>query len=447
MKKIYKNILSIAFLFTFLYSNNSYAQKTLKLNVNRVTQSPAQDCDGWWNDSDWQWTFRGDASGCTFKNGSNAVQDYNPNIDIWSIRTYYSRDCWPSSISVQFNYKQNDNSDCDDGSSGSRTDTWTCPAWNATNNNYQADGSTTGTTNYSGVTSNQACGSNHTFNYYANWVVGGSNFNAGNLDANGYVSNKTCATAIDIDGGVEATGSRVTNHANQCTDAWYIYDVTSTNLTSLTFNGANGTVTVYTGTCTSLCLIGSGSGGYTVNAPVPPGRYYIRISQNVSNTNLNVAKTTGTVNNDFIASATNLGVIGVGTSLSANSNNNNFTAESSEPNQNTADNDYQTAWYYFTTGATVPTNITIKTDNIAGDEIDSDFHLYLKNDDNYTFPRCGVNWAKLSSLGDGDGGDNYVNITSACLIVGSNASELTVNCLEPNKTYYIQVRGYQNDGG
>lgn len=445
MKNIYKLI--ILFI-AFCSANAAFSQKTLRLRVSQVTSvangHTDYDCDGV-GDSDWQWTWEvpsGTQVACEY-NSSKSAQTINVDKTLWGTNTYYSRECWPTSnVSVRFRYQEDDNTfgNCDASGSCSRTDNWTPPVYNAANNNYQQNGSSTGSTTYSGTCSS-GCGRNFDYGMTGRWEVGGSNFDAPNLDGSGYVANKTCGTAIDIDGGTEATGTRFSNHANQCTEVWYVYDVTSTNLTSLTFNNANGTVTVYSGTCSGLCTIGSGSNGYTVSGPVPPGRYYIRISANGGRTNLNVSKTTGTNNNNYIAAASNLGTMpGGGGTLATNTDNFGSDQESGEPGL--ADN--HTDWFYFNTGASVPSYVDIKVDGSYGSsDLDADFRLWSLNDNTYTFPRSCVNWSKLTDLGDGDGDNNV-----ACRVDGTFESSLESYrrfCLSPNTKYYIQVAGWRNN--
>jgi hypothetical protein len=278
------------------------------------------------------------------------------------------------------------------------------------------------------------CGSANVV-YQGNNTGGGGRYYA-NIGAPGNwataISTASCATS-----GYRANWFQVSNASG-----YYIDVSTNNTFTNLVVN--------------NQYIAGASNNFYNLDLPAGT-TYYYRIRAYIANCggspfttgNSNtITAVIPAVNNDFIANATNLGAMPEnGGTLQLNSNNFGYTAESAEPNQNTSDNDWKTAWFYFTTGATAPPRITVKTEDISGSTIDSDFHLYRLNDNSYVFPRCGVNWSKLSSIGDGDGGDNFVNLASACIVAGSNDSELEANCLQPNSRYYIQVRGYENNGG
>lgn len=429
----------------------NFAQKTLNMKVIEVTNTPGTDCDdiaGICNGSEWEWLWQGGVSSACHEIDNSSANVVNPDKTLWGTNSYWSADCWPSgSISVTFYGQEDDGvSNCDiESGAPSSTNAYSYPAATAATGNV-ALANPVSVTAASGAFG-CACGGNVSpvFTYKSRWEIGGA-YSGSNLDVNGYTNNKTCATAIDIDGGTEATGTRVTTAVNQCTDAWYIYDVTSTNLSSITFDGATGYVRIYTGgsggSCGTLFQVAEGSNGASVKDP-EACRYYIRIEAAGGRTNLNVSKAASGYSNDFICHANNLGTMpsGGGT-LQLNSENNlGSWAETSEPNVNTSDNDYRTDWYKFTTGATVPSKVDIGVEE-NGDNIDADFRLYKLNDNAYTVPcRCAgvVNWSKLTSIADGDGGDNV-----AC--VGSYNSYLNAVCIDPNSTYYIQVRGYQNGG-
>lgn len=415
------------------------AQKTLTMPVTNVYNSPGPDCDGWLNDSDFQWTWQntsGTQIGCEYDNGCNCTHNYDPDDNLY-YGIYYSANCWPSgSYGVRFNAKENDQTDnCGMNSSYTRLDYIAYPSSGTSAGNYAA------ATNRQ-VAGASDCGTTVTYRYSSQWSISGS-FNGNNLNGSGFVTNTSCSNAIDIDGGFEATGTRFTNHVTQCTNTWYKYDVTN-SLASITFNPTNNScgVTVYYslgGTCSTLCTIASGTGTATVLDP-GVGTYYIRLSSANYTTNMSVSKVYGATNN-FICHATNMGTLNFGGSLSLNSENNfGSNAESGEPNINTADSDNETDWYTFTTGSSVAAQTRVFVQE-NGDNIDADYHLYKLNDNSYNFPcPCGgsPNWGKLTSIGDGDGGDNV-----AC--VGSLDSD-GYWCLEPNTTYYIQVRGYLNGG-
>ena len=80
----------------------------------------------------------------------------------------------------------------------------------------------------------------------------------------------------------------------------------------------------------------------------------------------------------------------------------------------------------------------VEVEHNGGNEIDADFELFRLNDPSYVIPRCSVNWSKLDHIGGGDGDDNI-----ACIGSFNSYGDF---CVEPNSTYYIQVRGYYNGG-
>lgn len=448
MKNLYKIIILLTVLFAF---QGVYAQKTLKMQVTNVNTNKNTDCDGL-NDSDfeWRWFNGGSELDCAYYGGNNGPIGDNTVRDLYS-GIYWSADCWGngigtggSSMTITLRVAENDETfgSCNSGSYCIRTDGTTVPAYNSAIGN-------TVFANNTGVDCNNGCdapyggAANLNYKHTLRWNVAGS-YSGNNLDGNGYTTNKTCATAIALT--TDATGTLRTNDVNQCTDVWYTYTVTSTNLTSLTFGGANGTVSVYVGSCSSLCSLGSGSNSYAIGGPVPPGTYYVRVSANGSRTNMVVSRTTGTNNNDYIAAATNLGAMPAGGGTLA-SNNDNFgtSQESGEPGL--ADN--HTDWFYFTTDpSTVPAYVDIKVDGSYGStDLDADFKLYKLNATDYAggyqFPRACVPFSKLEYKGEGDGDNNV-----ACRVNGTFESSLeSYNrfCLEPNSKYYIQVAGWRNN--
>lgn len=410
MHTFYKFIFFFSVLFIF---NNSYAQKTLKLHVSNLSSTPGTDCDGAVNDSDWQWTFAGDASGCDYQNGTNSSQSWDPNRDIWGTNTYYSRDCWPSSISVQFRYQENDNFDnCDADGACLRTDTWTVPTYNAGSNNYQQNGSSTGSTTLTGTCTGD-CPTTITYGYTAYWTVGGSDFNAANLSS-GYVTNKTCATAIALT--ANGTGNLRTNDATQCTETWYSYAHTGT-ISSLTFDPSQNSsnVEVYysdTGSCTGMCLVASGSGVATVRGP-KNGTYFIKLTASGGgNTSLNVSRT-GTGSNDNFNQATSI-TMTPGTTYNGSFNNSSYSNETSEP---FAYSGYNTAWYTFTTPASGLSQVTASISENGGNN--SFVTIYEKGaSTNCTF-------ANLTN----EASDRWC---------ASSGGSVTATCLTGNTTYYVQ---------
>ena len=281
--------------------------------------------------------------------------------------------------------------------------------------------------------------------YWFRVSSGGANTNitvaasliAGNNVTSAVVNNKTCATAITLT--TDATGNLATNQEGRCTNyLWYKYTLTSSKGT-LTFDPSASTdVQVYyttDGVCTG-CNVASGTGSATVN-DAPAGVYFIRVANNSNGMSLNVSHS-GTPSNDNISSARNLGTLtAAGSTLSASDNNNGATQESGELLHPDNENSEETDWLYFTTSNTPPVSVDI---NLSGSGLDADYRLYYLNDPSYTFPRCNVDWSKLTYVGDGDG-DNNANCTVCGTFLSSNR---TFNCLLPNTKYYIVVNGFEN---
>ncbi|QQR98041.1 MAG: hypothetical protein IPK18_00420 [Sphingobacteriales bacterium] len=419
------------------------------MKVIEVTNTPGTDCDdvvGICNGSEWEWLWRGGVPNACHEIDNSSANTVNPDKTIWGTNSYWSADCWPTgNISVTFYGQEDDGvSNCDiESGAPSSTNSYAYPSATAGAGNITLANpvSVTAASGAFGC----ACGGNVSpvFTYKSRWEVVGA-YAGNNLDANGYTNNKTCATAKNI-----TSGNR-TDDVNQCTDAWYYFDVSATNLSNLTFNGANGTVTVFydaSSSCNTSCEVGSGNGSVSIGGPISVGRYYIRVSANGGRTNISRSTTTGANTNNYIAAADdagnngNLGAMPAGGgTLAANDNNNGTNQESGEPGLA----DSHTDWFFFTTGATVPAYVDINVyGDYGGDDLDADFKLWKQNDTAYVFPRSCVDWSKLTNLGDGDGDDN-VN----CRIDGT--FENTLNsyrrfCLDPNSKYYVQVAGWQNN--
>ncbi|MFN8294568.1 MAG: hypothetical protein U0T69_00120 [Chitinophagales bacterium] len=260
---------------------------------------------------------------------------------------------------------------------------------------------------------------------------------AGNNVTSGVVNNQTCATATTLT--TDATGNIATNQEGRCTSyTWYKYTLTSAKAT-LTFDPSSSTdVQIYyttDGVCTG-CNVASGTGSAVVN-DAAAGVYFVRVTNNANNMSLNVTYS-GTPSNDNISNARNLGTLtAAGSTLSASDNNNSATQESGESLHPDNESSEETDWLYFTTSNTPPVSVDI---NLSGSGLDADYRLYYLNDNSYTFPRCNVNWSKLTYVGDGDG-DNNVNCTVCGTFLSSNG---TFTCLLPNTKYYIVVNGFQN---
>lgn len=129
--------------------------------------------------------------------------------------------------------------------------------------------------------------------------------------------------------------------------------------------------------------------------------------------------------NDDICNASNIGTVPVGGSTAAfPSNNFCATTESNEPNVsgcNVLSNPLcdETVWFTFTTPGT-PGNTTVTVNNTVG--IDATINVYAAN------PQGSCNFSDLTLLENGDD------------LLSSDVS-VTIPCLRPNTTYYVQVDG------
>lgn len=129
--------------------------------------------------------------------------------------------------------------------------------------------------------------------------------------------------------------------------------------------------------------------------------------------------------NDDICNASNIGTVPVGGSTPVLSTHNFCaTTESGEPNVsgcNVLSNPLcdETVWYTFTTPAT-PGNTTVSITNTNG--IDANVNVYAVD------PQGSCNFADLNLLEDADD-------------LLSNDVSVTIPCLTPNTTYYVQVDG------
>lgn len=135
--------------------------------------------------------------------------------------------------------------------------------------------------------------------------------------------------------------------------------------------------------------------------------------------------------NDVICAAVNLGTVPAGGNTATYAGNNMCAGEEAgEPNVSGSalitDPLYdETVWFTFTTSAT-PGLITVDVLNTAG--INASINVYSVN----PFPSC--NFANLTYI---DGRDDLL----------SNNVSLSISCLRPNTTYYVQLDGNDLVGG
>lgn len=416
MTHFYKIIL---FLIVFCSLGETQAQKTLRIRVSNVQNTPGTDCDGAISgDSDWEWQF---STGACIEIDNNSANNEGQDVTLFGTNTYYSRNCWPTgNYTIGFRGLEDDgvsNCDNDCGQSYSN-DSSAYRAYNTANGTY---------TDWSGLTYATTCGCQGegaggsdvtiTYTYSAQQIIGGSAFSATNLDGNGFVNNTTCATARNLGSG---TGfSAAGDYATQCTETWYYYDLTANSNTLTIDPSQNGsTVDIWysaTNSCADRCFRASGGGAATVHG-APAGRYYFRLTaSNEANTNIAISRTA--TSRDQIKFATNVAL-----NYSASVNNGSYTESPGEPNP--AGNIYNTWWYEFTTPAGGYPFVSASISEGTGNN--SAVAIYRSNGANCT-----------------DFGESLTTLASDRWCASSGGS-VSTNCLTGNTKYYVQYGTAEN---
>jgi hypothetical protein len=321
MGNIYKALLFILF-FGFLLELQ--AQKVIRYRITNVNTNYASNCDGVLNNSDFSFWFTGAPLGtqCDGEAGNNGPINRNPNFDLAG-GTYYSRECVPEgTFSYSFRPEEDDDAFFDDqvcnnvSNACTQNHTRTYPAWNAANGN-------TTVNNNAGMGCNAGCSAAWSGNsapqnaaiiyrFTSQWQVSGS-YDATNLDGNGYINNKICATAYDFG----STSATRTNQTRGCgNEIWYRF--TTENHHRVVINSsAGGTVTLYgvNQACAGLTVLATGTNSITHDCPAN-GTYYFKVSTGsntdvsitlTKNTGLNTNASTGALTNTTCASAFDLG--------------------------------------------------------------------------------------------------------------------------------------------
>jgi hypothetical protein len=402
MKALYK--ISSLLLILFI-SNSIYAQKTLRIRISETYKNGVTDCDG--NDDEKEWLFNTvNGNVCVERDGDVVTMTDARDITLFGTNTYYSLECYPTG-NFNINFKgQEDNglSNCDEECGGQ---------WIATSRAYTGTvGTTTSWDDISMATNCGGCSSPITYRYDAQQIVAGA-FSGTNLDGSGNVTNKTCATAVNLG---STTGTLRTNDVTQCTETWFYFDNTATAQT-LTFDPSQNSsyVTVWysaTNSCSDLCQVAEGSGVATVNGPIV-GRYYVRLgASGGGNTNLVVSRA-GSATNNNIQHATTV-TINPGTNYTNSFNNSSgYNNQQYEPRTGQM---YNTAWYTFTTPAQGLDQVICSISEAGGNN--SAVTLYRKSASNCPF-----------------GNLTEVAFDRWC---ASSGGSITANCLPGNTTYYVQ---------
>ncbi len=266
----------------------------------------------------------------------------------------------------------------------------------------------------------------------------------GNFRANARDGNKnfSCATAWALP--ANGSGTPIDGHTTNCGDAWYKYTLTDNNLQYIEFEPTAPLSSLNTSeisevrynNCTGCQMGGEASfigNKYRVDNP-KPGDYFIRV--HVFKTDLIGAfdlsfklevrkgSTVAVPSNDNLCDAIELsGNYNYNSGdLSASSNTKNASSEDyCGMNEPESDNE-KTVWYKFTTGDLPPTVLTI--DPKAGSSTQYGRAVLYKQN---SVPNCNAYptpnfFNALSKVGESTAGVSF-----------------KVRCLDPNKTYYLQL--------
>ncbi|MDB5226915.1 MAG: C-terminal target protein [Bacteroidota bacterium] len=185
----------------------------------------------------------------------------------------------------------------------------------------------------------------------------------------------------------------------------------------------------------------------TLPCPKPNQQYFLRVTgsggvlcagfgpdQGTFDVSISVANSPAILPpNDNVCNAANMGILGNGTTLTLNNQNNNCaTQELNEPNTSQsclADQSCydETVWYYFTTSAT-PGQVTINMD-VVGNAI-ADFYGNVSLFEALAIPAV----CSFTNL-------DYM-IQSLPFSNGFHDAQITAPCLKPYTTYYLQCDGW-----
>ena len=405
MKNFYLPLFLAATL-CFMGIYEAAAQKSLRIRISEYRNyrgtTSSLDCDGWLNDSDWEWKFNTTGNDPCFERDQNNFGVWYPNYTLWGTNYYYSRECWPGgNFSIGFRgYEDDGTSNCDQECSlnYSYTDVG-YRAWNTTNGTYTDWNDRTYATSCN-------CPATVTYRYDAQQIVGGS-YSGSNLDANTYVSNQTCATAVNLGSGTSlgATG----NYVTQCRDTWYKFNLTSDRSDFTVNPSQNGSyVTIWYSpsgnTCSGHCYKTGGTGIATVRG-AKAGWYFIRLGSSGGG-NTNIAITSTSPSNDEIQFATTV----TPSTGNFSFNNSGYSEQSGEPNP--AGDIFGTGWYTFVTPAGGYNSLTasMKTNGCGAENIAIAIYRYTGTNCSNDF---GTNLTTLAS--DRWCADNDDNITAYCL--------------------------------
>ncbi len=459
----------LVFIAVFLFSMNADAQKRLRLIITQVCVDGDNDCDGglFSSDNDHYWSWEGGSVSNECVGYDNTAPDYcrAPNRTIYDEEFNCPSD-WPTG-NLGFTWYV---SECDacgclagtlTGSDASMGISFPYPASNV------GGGSTNNTTytifNAPGCFDNPG---NYTFTM--EWVVSGSYPGTGN---------DMCVDAINLGtlgSGATIGNAGLSNYNNFCATStgdpgaswsneqgvWFTFTTSATPGSIITIDGYNDPQSLGDQIDMQLALFessGGCAGPFTliesdfdplfysetmeVNCLKPNTTYYILVDgdSNLANAfngqegyfGMTVADNgIPAATNDLVCDAIDMGILPFGGTLgnsSVSSYNNICGSNTSDPNPANWDNE-QGVWFSFTTGAQVGTTAEIVGENDPsglGDNMSIEFSLYA------------------SSNGTCSG--TLTEISDAVDIIDLGFGEsMTVECLEPNTTYYLLVDGFDD---
>lgn len=418
-------------------------QMRYRIVVNNVNTNIG-DCDGFLlGDSDPNWRWAGDVAGCygTTCNGCTR----NPNETLYD-ETFDCPDEVPGTRRIEFRACENDGAGCVgntftgicDGSAGFRADNVGLPL-------------TPGTYPIGPFCVTSSCGSGgNQWCYSGNIIVTGSFPVVSGNDDICSASLHTVGTTLSGNNECATVQSGEVNSSNgnisPSRTVWHRFVAPANSEVTIFCDGlgwdpeiaiyrANGTICgspnwgnlTEVGNNDDITLLVNVDSRVRLSCPTPGATYYVQIdgddATDMGNYNLAITSTgTAIGTNDNLCSARNMGTLNLGGTLTVtNQSNLCFGTEATELNAPCFAEE-QTAWYRFTTGATIGTEVTIDGINTGSDNIDLQLSLYRSS-------TGGCLPLFMSQI--------------ACDYDPLIFSEtMTVQCLEPNTTYYLQVDGF-----
>lgn len=445
------------FLFLAVFNfQDAAAQKRLRLVVYEVNVSGCNNCDpgffGSDNDHYWSWEGGSISNQCYGVNNQDPSYTNTVNEVLYD-ETYDCAGDWPTG-NLGFTWFVDET----DGLCGCALGALTCSD-NSAGQSYGFPGSgATGNINLAqqSLAGGGDCGC-ATYRYRARWII------TGGFQVEDY-NNDLCASGnlgtLNFNGNLSLNNQSNASPCNDCQpgepncnndpSVWFQFTTGATVAQSLSveIDATGGGLDAYCGiyldpgncnTLNDLILVNDGSAipnpfgtsdvTVDVSCPQPNTTYWIQVdglditgsdgsfNVNVSDNNVIAGPA------DDICDAISLGNLNFNGSLQ-NNNFNNFCSgtQPGEPNPSAFAID-RTQWFTFTTGATIGTEVVIEALNDPlnrGDQIDLQIALWTSSNS-----ACTGSFTEIES--------DY--------FAPPFGETMTVNCLQPNTTYFVQVDG------